>query len=84
MKSTTTKHACTNHFCKFWQEIPACSNNENEGNENNTMIGFLTILALVLNVGLAKFLESEALFSIDGTQKYFLATPRSTNQTTYV
>ncbi|KAJ6298797.1 hypothetical protein OIU76_019873 [Salix suchowensis] len=53
------------------------------GTENNTMIGFLTILALVLNIGLSKFLESEALFSIDGTQKYFHATPRSTNQTTY-
>jgi hypothetical protein len=60
MKSTTTaEHTFTNHFCKLWQEIPAYTNNKNDGNENDTMI------------------ESEALFGIDGTRKYFYATPRS-------
>lgn len=38
MKSTTAKHTCTSHFCKLWQEIPAYTNNKNDGNENDTMI----------------------------------------------
>jgi len=39
MKSTTTaKHTFTSHFCKLWQEIPAYTNNKNDGNENDTMI----------------------------------------------